>query len=84
MNRGSFTGCAENAFNSISRKVFLHNISILCPAISTIVTNCSATPAPLFVIGGSELKSNEGATQGDLVALAIYALVITPLIMMIG
>ena len=29
---------AANAFNSINRKVFLYNISILCPAISTFVT----------------------------------------------
>ena len=72
----------ENAFNSINRKVFLRNISILCPAISTFVTNCNATPARLFVIGGSEIKSNEGTTQGDLVAIAIYALGITPFIMM--
>ena len=72
----------ENVFNSINRKVFLRNISILCPAISTFVTNCYATPARLFVIGGSEIKSNEGTTQGDLVAIAIYALGITPFIMM--
>ena len=72
----------ENAFKSINRKVFLHNISILCPAISTFVTNCYATPARLFVIGSSEIKSNEGTTQGDPVAMAIYALGITPLIMM--
>ena len=73
---------AENAFNSINRKVFLHNISILCPAISTFVTNYHATPARLFVIGGSEIKFNEGTTQGDRVAMAIYALGITPFIMM--
>ena len=73
---------AENAFDSINRKVFLHNISILCPAISTFVTNCYAIPARLFVIGSSEIKSNEGTTKGDHVAMAIYPLGITPLIMM--
>ena len=73
---------AENAFNSINREVFPHNISILYPATSTFVTNCYATPAWLFVIGGSEIKSNEGSTQGDPVAMAIYTLGITPLIMM--
>ena len=65
---------AENAFISINRKVFLH-ISILCPAISTFVTR-------LFLTGGSEMKSNEETTQGDSVAMAIYALGITPPIMM--
>ena len=49
-----------NAFNSINRKVFLHNISILSPAIATFVTNCYTTPARLFVIGGTEIRSNEG------------------------
>ena len=72
----------ENAFNSINRKVFLHNISILYPAVFTSVTNCYATPARLSVIGGSKIKSNEGTTQGDPVAMAIYALGITPFIMM--
>ena len=28
---------AENAFNSISRNVMIHNISVVCPAISTYV-----------------------------------------------
>ena len=74
---------AANAFNSINRKVFLHNISILCPAISTFVTNCYTTPARLFVIGGTEIRFNEGTTQEDPVVMAIYAIGITPLIMMI-
>ena len=52
----------ENAFNSINRKVFLHNISILYPAVFTSVTNCYATPARLSIIGGSKIKSNEGTT----------------------
>ena len=74
---------SANAFNLINRKVFLHNISILCPAISTFVRNCYTTPARLFVIGGTEIRSNEGTTQGDPVAMIIYAIGITPLIMMI-
>ena len=51
---------AENAVKSINRKAFVHNISILCPAISTFVTNCYSTPDRSFVIGGSEIKSNKG------------------------
>ena len=43
----------ENAFNSINRKEFLHNISILYLGISTFITNCYATPALFFVIDGS-------------------------------
>ena len=73
---------AANAFNWINRKVFLHNISILCPAISTFVTNCYTTPARLSVTGSTEIRSNECTTQGHPVAMAIYAIGITPLIMM--
>ena len=71
---------AENAVTSINRKAFVHNISILCPAISTFVTNCYSTPDRSFVIGGSEIKSNKGTLEGNPVAMAIYALRITPLI----
>ena len=48
----------------------------------SFVTNCYATTARLFVIAGSEIKSNEGTTPRDPVAMAISALGITPLIMM--
>ena len=30
---------ASNAFNSITSKVVLHNIAILCPALSTVLHN---------------------------------------------
>ena len=30
---------ASNAFNSINRKAALHNIAILCPALSTVLHN---------------------------------------------
>ena len=72
---------ATNSFNSINRKVFLHNVCILCPAVSAFVTNCYATPACLFVIGGTKIRSTEGTTQGDPVAIPIFALGITPIIM---
>ena len=31
---------ASNAFNSVSRKAFLHNVKIICPSIATFTTNC--------------------------------------------
>ena len=71
---------AENAFNSINRKVMLHNISILCPKISTYINNCYYTSARLFIIGGQEIFSKEGTTQGDPTAMGAYALGVTPLI----
>ena len=65
-----------NAFNSINRKVFLHNISFACPARSTFATNCYATP-----VGGKEKRSNEKIIQVDPVAMVVYVLDITPFIM---
>ena len=35
---------AENAFNAIKRKAMLHNISVICPIISTYISNCYNTP----------------------------------------
>ena len=72
---------AENAFNSINRKAMIHNISILCPIISTFIKNCYNIPARLFIIGGKELLSREGTTQGDPTAMAAYAIGMTPLLM---
>ena len=72
---------AENAFNSISRNVMIHNISVVCPAISTYVSDFyqSATRR-LFVIGGKEILSKEGTTQGDPTSMGTYALGVTPFI----
>ena len=56
---------AANAFNNINRKALLHNVQVLCPIFSRYVNNYYRSPARLFVIGGVELKSNEGTTQGD-------------------
>ena len=75
---------ANNAFNTINRKSFIHNIKIICPEISTYVVNCYQHPARLFVVGGIEIKSLEGTTQGDPTAMYIYALGILPLITLIS
>ena len=71
---------AENAFNSINRKVMLHNLNFICPVITTYITNCYITPERLFIIGGEETLSKEGTTQGDPTAMEAYALGILPLI----
>ena len=71
---------AANAFNIVNRQVLLHNISISCPSIATFVKNCYQTAARLFVIGGQELRSREGTTQGDPLGIAIYAIAISPLL----
>ena len=38
-----------NAFNSINRNVFLHNISIIYPAIIVYMHTCHSSPSGLFV-----------------------------------
>jgi len=45
---------ASNAFNSVNRQGFLHNINIICPEIATFVSICYSKPSRLFVIGGVE------------------------------
>ena len=71
---------ASNAFNSLNRAAALNNIRVLCPLIATYVTNTYRVPARLFVVGGSELKSAEGTTQGDPLAMSMYAISLQPLI----
>ena len=71
---------ASNAFNSINGQALLHNTRVICTAFSTYVTNCYRRSARLFVIGGVELTSKEGSTQGDSIGMAVYATGITPLL----
>ncbi|KAG1714378.1 Protein lifeguard 1 [Nymphon striatum] len=70
---------ADNAFNTINRSVLLHNINFLCPEISIYVHNCYIKPSRLFVTGGMEITSSEGTTQGDPIAMPLYAIGILPL-----
>ena len=65
---------ASNAFNSINHKAALHNISILCPALSTVLRNTYSATVRLFVVGEGEIPSTEGTTQGDPLTMAMYAL----------
>ena len=71
---------AENAFNTINRKVMLHNLKLICPVIATYILNCYTYPARLIIIGGGELFSKEGTTQGDPTSMGAYALGILPLL----
>ena len=50
---------AENAFSAINRKTMVHNISVIWPIVSAYVSNCYNMPARLFIIGGTEILSNE-------------------------
>lgn len=70
---------ASNAFNSLNRLSALHNIRHLCPSIATILINCYRAPTDLF-IDGDVILSQEGTTQGDPLAMPMYALATVPLI----
>ena len=74
---------AANAFNSVNSRVFLHNISIICPPTATYVRNCYTVPSQLFIIGGTEIPSSKGTTQGDPTSMSIYAIAIIPLVLRI-
>ena len=71
---------AENAFNSINRNVMIHNVSVVCPAISTYVSNCYQSAARLFVIGRKEILTKEGTTQSDPTSMGTRALGVTLLL----
>ena len=70
---------ASNAFNTLNRQAALHNISRICPPLSTILVNTYRAPTDLFV-GGDTILSQEGTTQGDPLAMPMYALATIPLI----
>ena len=70
---------ASNAFNSLTHRAALRNIQHLCPTLSKIITNTYRENPQLF-IDGNILYSQEGTTQGDPLAMAMYAIAITPLI----
>ena len=69
----------SNAFNRLNRKATLSNAMNLCPAIGTILVNTYRSDPCLF-IDGETIMSKEGTTQGDPLAMAMYAIAIMPLI----
>ena len=51
----------------------MSNYSYFCAQLYNI-------PARLFVLGGKELLSHEGITQGDTSAMAVYGIALAPLL----
>ena len=70
---------ASNAFNNLNREAALRNIHNVCPALAIIATNTYRKASPLFY-NQQTIQSKEGTTQGDPLAMAIYAVAIRPLI----
>ena len=67
-------------FNALNRLASLHNISVSCPPLAQILINTYRAPIRMIIPGNGEISSSEGTTQGDPLAMAMYALAISPLI----
>ena len=52
--------------------------------IATYAINIYTAPARLFVIGGKQLMSSKGTTQGDPLTMSLYAISLQPLITILG
>ena len=70
---------AANAFNTLNCQLALINIYTLCPAFSCILINTYCNDAKLF-LGSEAILSQEGTTQGDPVAMAMYVLALVLII----
>ena len=70
---------ANNAFNCLNRQSTLRNTQVLCPSFVTVLINTYRSSAELF-IDGETIISQEGTTQGDPLAMSMYARGILPLI----
>ena len=55
----------SNAFNSINRNAFIHNITLICPPPAKFVRNCYANTR-LFISGGVKLNQWRGKHRGIL------------------
>ena len=57
----------------------MRNAHILCPILAPVLTNTYRGNAKLF-IGGEHILSQEGTTQSDPFAMAMYAIGTLPII----
>ena len=63
----------SNAFNSLNRQAALLNMFHLCPPSTTILTNIYCHAASLL-IDGTTIWSHEDTTQGNPLAMSMYAI----------
>ena len=54
----------------------LYSLKFICLIITTYIINYYAAPTSPFIVGGGEILSSEGTTQGT--AIGVYALGILP------
>ena len=64
---------ASNAFKTLNRQVALQSIRRISSPLATILINSYRGPADLY-INGEVFLSQEGTTQGDPLAMPMYAL----------
>ena len=62
-----------DAFNSLNRQVALRNVVTLLPTLATILINTYRVNIDLF-IDRESILSQEGVTQGDPLAMTMYAI----------
>ena len=78
-SEGTLLVNASNAFNSLNRRSALLNMFELRLSFATILTNIYRMASNLF-IDGTSLLSREGTTQGDPLAMPMYAISLIPVI----
>ena len=74
---------ADNAFNRVNRATALWNVRFTCPVMKYILINFYRSPSRIFMNGegGScELLSQQPTTQGCPLAMAMYAIALSPLL----
>ena len=68
----------NNAFNALNRQTAPKNITYLCQALATVLINSYRAESDL-VVGNDVIKSREGTTQGDPLAMPMYTFTTVPL-----
>ena len=71
---------AANAFNNLNRQATLRNVQQICSTLANTLINTYRHDPELY-IDGETIYSQEGTTQGDPLAMAMYAVGILPLIL---
>ena len=70
---------ASNAFNAVNCQLALRNILHFCPSLGRVLINTYRRNPQLF-IDGEIIMSKEGTTQGDPLAMSMFAIATIPLI----